>query len=261
MIDIKQIRQAYSGNLHQFDRSLFREYLQYQILTILFSHALSRKLSFLGDSCLRIVYNLPRFSEDLDFDNDKLTEDEFKTLSIFLQKELEKIGYEVEIKIISHQAFHCYIKFPKLLFANKLSSQKYEKILIKIDSFDQEVEYKTDLFILDKFEFFTQIKVTPKSVILSQKLWTITQRNRLKGRDFFDIMFLLQTTKPDLAFLQAKFGKKSLEEIVRQIISLLNDVDWKLLVNDVKPFLLNPKQTKKIEYFLQFLEQELLKNT
>lgn len=257
MLDIATIKQHYPNNLHRFDRGLLREYLQFQILAILFTHPLSKKLSFLGETCLRIVHGLPRFSEDIDFDNKNLSEQEFKEISLFLEKELEKRGYIVETRVVAKGAFHCHIKFPPLLYNQGITNQKYEKILIQVDTFDQEVEYETEIFILDKFEFFTQIVTTPKETILSQKLWTITQRPRLKGRDFFDIMFLLQNTQPDLAFLKSKFGEKDLPNITNDILLYLKDTNWNQVVKDVKPFLLKQEDAEKIQLFPQYLKQKL----
>lgn len=65
--------------------------------------------------------------------------------------------------------------------------------------------YADSNFSLNKFDVFKQIRVTPKSIILSQKLCTITQQSRAKGRDYYDILFLLQNRKPDMGFLTPKF--------------------------------------------------------
>ena len=100
MLDIATIKQAYDKGLHLFDRSLLREYLQYQILAIIFDHPVGRKLSFLGGTCLRIVYNLPRFSEDIDFDNKNLSQEEFKTVGDYIKKELEKFPAEVRQDVV-----------------------------------------------------------------------------------------------------------------------------------------------------------------
>lgn len=258
MLDINQIKKSYNKKFHIFERGLLREYLQYQILSIIFNHPLSQKLSFLGGTCLRIVYQLPRFSEDIDFDNKNLTENEFKALGKYLQKELEKRGFVIELKFVTKKAFHCYIKFPELLYKHGISPQKKEKILIQVDTFDQNINYNSTIFILNKFEFFNQVRITPKDIILSQKLWTITQRSRLKGRDFFDIMFLLQTTKPNLLFLQTKFRKKTLQLIIDTILKSIKNADYDQLTKDVQKFLLNSNDAKKIKLFPNFLKQELV---
>ncbi len=179
MIDLSQIRQSYPQSLQQFDRGLLREYLQYQILALIFDHPVSEKLSFLGGTCLRIVHGLPRFSEDIDFDNKDLTEAAFQELSEYLERELELRGLQVEMRFVSKAALHCHIKFPGILHEQGLSGHTQEKILIQVDTFDQGVIYEPDTYILNRFEFFEQISVTPAAVILSQKLWTITQLSRL----------------------------------------------------------------------------------
>lgn len=257
MIDFSQIQKQYPNTLHRFERGMLREYLQYQILSLIYKHSIGRKLSFLGGTNLRIVHNLPRFSEDIDFDNKNLTEKDFQTLSLYLGKELEKLGYEVEIKVINKGVFRLDIKFPHLLFTHGLSPLEEEKILIQVDSFDQGIVYHPEVFVLNKFEFFDQILVTPKSVILSQKLWTITQRKRFKGRDFFDIMFLLQHTQPDLDFLEAKFSSRDLEVVKSLIFEHLKKANFDELAVDVKPFLHTPQDSEKIKLFEQFLDQQL----
>jgi predicted nucleotidyltransferase component of viral defense system len=257
MLTIDDIKSSYPESLHTFSRSLIREYLQYQILTILFQHTNSRKLSFLGGTCLRVIYGLPRFSEDIDFDNKDLSFQEFSELAEYLATELQARGYVVENRLINQTAFYCYIKFPELLYKQGLSPLKEEKILIQIDTFDQGVQYKPEIFILNKFEFFQQILHTPKSIILSQKLWTITRRERLKGRDFYDIMFLLQNTRPDISFLKEKFGTESLSEIKDKIIDHLKYANFDSLLKDLRPFLQKPEEAEKIKFFKGFLEQEL----
>ncbi|MBD3329511.1 nucleotidyl transferase AbiEii/AbiGii toxin family protein [Candidatus Dojkabacteria bacterium] len=255
MLSIQEIKNQYPTDLHKFDRGLLREYLQYQILGIIFSHKIGLKLSFLGGTCLRIVHKSKRFSEDLDFDNKNLTLHEFKELSNYIKRKLELLGYTVELKEFRKLAFHCYIKFPKLLFKEGLSPLEKEKVLIHLDTFDQGVNYKSGRFILNKFDIFDQILTTPKEIILSQKLWTITQRKRAKGRDFYDIMFLFQNTKPDISFLKVKFGTDDRDLIKEEIINHCNGFNWDYLVNDVSPFLQTNEDAEKIRLFPKFLEQ------
>jgi predicted nucleotidyltransferase component of viral defense system len=259
MISLAEIKKFYPSDIHRFDRGLLREYLQYLILNIIFSHKIGRKLSFLGGTCLRIVYGSKRFSEDLDFDNKDLSDKEFEILSNFVGNELRKVGLEVEIKIVNKAAFHCNIKFPNLLQKNNLSGYTEEKILIQVDSFDQNVSYQTENYVLNKFDIIKPITVTPKSVILAQKLWTITNRARAKGRDFYDIVFLLQNTKPDELFLTEKFGTNNLSEIKTKILEYINNLDFEALANDVKPFVTLDSDLNKIHHFREFFEQTSLK--
>ncbi len=54
-------------------RAILREYLQVKILDILYQEKMSLKLYFVGGTSLRLLHGLDRFSEDLDFDTDHLS--------------------------------------------------------------------------------------------------------------------------------------------------------------------------------------------
>ena len=118
MISIRQIEQAYPERLRGFKRNILREYLQYKILEIIFNSGLAHRLSFLGGTALRIVHENNRFSEDLDFDNFKLSENDFMRLTKEIQNGLQKEGYDVEIRAVMKSAFRCYVKLPQVLFDN-----------------------------------------------------------------------------------------------------------------------------------------------
>src|SRR3989338_750520 len=66
-------------------RGILREYLQTLILSEIYNQKISSKLSFIGGTSLRLIRNLNRFSEDLDFDNlganDIQLEDAFQNVS------------------------------------------------------------------------------------------------------------------------------------------------------------------------------------
>lgn len=258
MISFEEIKKFYPSDVHKYDRGLLREYLQYLILSIIFSHKIGRKLTFLGGTCLRIVYGSKRFSEDLDFDNKNLTDEEFTLLSQYIAKKLEKLGLGVEISIVNKGAFRCKIKFPNLLHENKMSGYDEEKILIQVDTFDQQINYATESFVLNKFDITKLITITPKPIILAQKLWTITNRARAKGRDFYDIIFLIQNTKPDKEFLAVKFGTNDLSAIKIKIMDYLETLDFEKLASDVKPFILVDSDIDKIRYFKKLFEQTSL---
>lgn len=255
MLSIEEIKKQYPSDIHKFERGMLREYLQFLILEIIFSSKISTKLSFLGGTCLRIVHGIKRFSEDIDFDNKELSSDEFSSLARIIEKELRNQGFDVETSVTEKKAIHCHIKFSNILFENKLSDIKSEKIDIQIDTFDQGYEYESELYLLNKFNVFKQIRVTPKEIILSQKLWTITQRSRAKGRDYYDIIYLLQNSRPDMGFLNLKFGTFNWYDAREKILDGIKDVDLDLLVKDVEPFLIDIKESEKIKQFRDYLKQ------
>ena len=82
MLNLNEILPFYPEPLRVHREFILREYLQHKILQLIFDipeHA--QKLCFLGGTALRIVHGNERFSEDLDFDNSGLTEDQFDVIS------------------------------------------------------------------------------------------------------------------------------------------------------------------------------------
>lgn len=255
MLNLTQIEKHYPEYLRPFKKNILREYLQYKILEIIFNSELSYKLSFLGGTALRIVYGNARFSEGLDFDNFNLDREDFKRLANEIETGLKRLGYNVEIRNIFKDAFHCHIKFPKLLFENELSGFVSEKMVIQIDTEPHNFSYKPDRKILNKFDVFSTIFTTPSDILLAQKIYAVLNRKRAKGRDFFDIIFLLQNTKPNYNYLKLKIGVEDPRELKKNLIAHISGLNFKNIVKDVEPFLFNPDSSKKIELFGEYLSQ------
>lgn len=257
MLSINEIQSYYPKELQTFKRFILREYLQYKILEIIFENEYAHKLSFLGGTCLRIVHQQQRFSEDLDFDNFDLTESEFQEIAAFIKQQLTKLGYEVEIRNVIKGTFHCYIKFPELLFQEKLSGHAHEKILIQLDTEPHHFAYKPETHILNKFDVFTPVFTVPKELLLAQKFYTVMNRKRNKGRDFFDIVFLLgQGVKPNYEYLDVKLGINNQAQLKEAILNKCRMLDMQEMANDVAPFLFHPKAVKKVLFFEDYMKGE-----
>ena len=259
MLSLEEIKPYYPESLQIYERFILREYLQYKILEIIFETRYENKLAFLGGTCLRIIHGNNRFSEDLDFDNFNLSMNDFNRITEIVEIELERLGYEVEIRNVKMGAYHCYIRFPELLYNEGLTNHMEEKILIRLDTESHEFDYKPDQPILNKFDVFTQINATPKGLLLAQKFYAVLNRKRNKGRDFFDIVFLLgQGQVPNYEYLHAKIGIQSPDELRNRIIDKCSSLNMKEMATDVKPFLFNPKDEKKIILFPEYIEQAKL---
>ena len=68
-------------------RRVLTEYLQAEILAVVFNSKFGSHLSFLGGTCLRFIHKIERFSEDLDFDLIKGGLD-YEALAGFIGKKL-----------------------------------------------------------------------------------------------------------------------------------------------------------------------------
>ncbi len=253
MLPLSEIQTYYPVHLHHRGEFLLREYLQFKILELLFESAYAFKFSFLGGTCLRIVHNNNRFSEDLDFDNFDLTEEDFDAVSVLLIKGLEQQGFRVEMRNVMAGAYHCYIRFPGLLYESGLSGHRDAKIRINLDTESQGFSFVPESFFLNRFDVFTSIRCTPIDILLSQKLVAMTQRRRPQGRDFFDAVFLFSKTAPNFGYLDNKLQISDPKALKTYLLEISQKFDFKELAKDVQPFLFEPRDIKRVELFPEYI--------
>lgn len=259
MLTFPNIAAAFPPHLQAFQKNMLREYLQYKILAALFSSDKGNKFSFLGGTALCLLHGNTRFSEDLDFDNVGVSVEEFEQLGEHLREEMQKEGFETEIRSVYKGAFRLYIRFPKVLYDAGLSPLMEEKILIQIDTVPHNYAYEPEVMILNKFDVFTSVKTTPKNILLAQKYYAACNRKRAKGRDFFDIVFLhgLGVT-PDYGYLQKNIGVANAAELRGYVEKYMADLDFEILAKDVEPFLFSPKDKQKVSMFPLFFKNAVL---
>lgn len=259
MLTLSEIENNYPENLRGYKRFILREYLQHKLLQIIFDSEYANQFCFLGGTCLRIVHGNTRFSEDLNFDNFQMKENIFEELSVVLKKQLEKEGYIVEIKMVFKGAYHCYIKFPEILYKEGLSGHREERILIQLDTEPQHFNFVPDKYILNRFDVFTQIFITPLDILLAQKFYAICNRDRNKGRDFFDVVFLLSLIdKPNYDYLQLKLNVSNSAQLKDRILDRCSKISMDEMAKDVAPFLFDSKDIKKVTLFPELIKQARL---
>ncbi|MCK4678930.1 MAG: nucleotidyl transferase AbiEii/AbiGii toxin family protein [Bacteroidales bacterium] len=256
MLNLDQIKSYFPESLHGFERFMVREFLQYKILEVLYDSPVANKMAFIGGTALRMIYENNRFSEDLDFDNFDLSKEEFDNLTNRIKKKIELEGYQIETNNIYKEAFHCIIRFPGILLNLGLSGYREEKIMIRLDTESQHFDFKPQWKLLNKFDVFTQIAVTPPDILLSQKLYAIINRKRNKGRDFYDVVFLLgKSIKPNFNYLCLKLNISNRNELKQRLKEKLSEIDFQEMANDVRPFLFNTNDVKKVISFKEYILQ------
>jgi len=256
MIELHEIKKFYPRELHIHERFLLKEYLQHKILELIFESDYAERLVFIGGSCLRLFHNHQRFSEDLDFDNFKLSVGEFDQLAEFVKQNLEILGYQVEIKQVIKGAYHCHIKFPKLLLKTGLSGYAEEKILIQLDTEDQDFDFTPEMRFLTKFNVFSSVFIAPDSLLLAQKFYAVLNRKRTSGRDFYDIVQLLsREVKPDYNFLDQKICVNNGSDLKEVLNIHCKQLEMTKLARELEPFLINRNDTKQLLHFEQFINQ------
>lgn len=255
MLDLEQIEKFYNENVRVFKRNILREYLQYKILETIFDSNEGREISFMGGTALRIIHSSGRFSEDLDFDNRGISKEEFPELAGKIKRSLELEGYKVELKNSTDGVFRSYIKIKEILYKYGLSQHPAEKLTIQLDMEPQDFEYNPDKKIINKFDIFIRGNIVPLDILLAQKITAIFTRPRAMGRDFYDTIFLLGQTKPNIKYLHDKLKINDYAELKKKLIRKIRNLDFKKLAEDINPFLINPKDKKRVLLFKEYIKE------
>lgn len=255
MLTLEQIREYFPEQVVKRNpRGILVEYLQYELLDSLFKLKEAAFLSFIGGTAIRMLQQSPRFSEDLDFDNFGLTFGQFEEALQKACRDMKAKGFLVEYRTVEQKAYHCYLKFPEILYKSGISSHASEKILIRIDTEPKERFYKPQMYLLNKFTLYRQILTAPPSILLSQKMMTVLQRKREKGRDLFDVSILMGVAEPDFEYM-AGYLSLGKEEIIDQFTRKVEELDLKFLAKDVEPFLFSPEQKERVLTFREYWRQ------
>jgi predicted nucleotidyltransferase component of viral defense system len=258
MIQIEQIRVYFPAQIREnsiYNKLILKEYFQLMILDYLSSTPSIQKMVFIGGTNLRLVKGIDRFSEDLDFDCKNMSKDEFIELTNGVIQFLERSGLRVEVKDKESSkltAFRRNIYFPELLLDLGLSGHKEERFLIKVENQDQGIVYPPVISNIRGCGFFFPFPVPPSGVLCSMKIAAMLARS--KGRDFYDLMFLLSQSKPDYDFLSKRCGIHDLQEFKQATANLLNTIDLKKKQKDFEHLLFNRANSEKILRFGAFVD-------
>ena len=253
MIDIEYIRSFFPPIIacqSRFDRYMLKEYLQLQILDYLTTTSYINKISFIGGTNLRIVQGIDRFSEDLDFDCKDLSEEEFMTMTDSVVNYLRNSNIDVETRDKPNPrltAFRRNLYFPQMLLNLGLTGHRDERLLLKIETQNQGVAYQPIVVNINKMGFFFSIQVPPLDVLCAMKFSAILSRQ--KGRDFYDTIFLLSKTNPNMDFLHAKTGISTMKELKNAMKNRLLEIDLNEKKRDFVHLLFNESNAERILKF------------
>jgi len=255
VLSFENLLSEYPVHLRQFDRAILREYLQYKILEIISDSDIGSKLFFIGGTAIRILYDSQRFSEDLDFDNVNLTDEEFYQAVNYIKERLELLGFEVDLDASKNKTiYHYKIRFPGIYHKYKLSGHKEETIMIKVDSEKQKFDYLPETKLLNKFEVLTSIKTPAKDVLLSMKMNAFFDREQ--GRDIYDIIFMSSKTKPNYDFLAEKHSITNSQQLKERLLERYSELDQVKMISRLKEFLFIDQGKKYIDLFPQFVKDQ-----
>ena len=232
-------------------RKLVREYLQARILQAMQRACAMSSLAFQGGTCLRFLYALPRYSEDLDF---ALEQDrERYDLASYLQAVQEALvaeQYRVELRFREHRTVHSgLVRFPGLLHEVGLSPHASEVLAVKIEVDTNPPDGADTDVSLARRHVLLRLRHHDQATLLAGKLHAVLQRGYTKGRDLYDLIWYLSDPDwpaPNLDLLNAALrqsgwqqGMVSAETWRAAVRQRLDTMDWQQAASDVGKFLEN----------------------
>lgn len=230
-------------------RNLVREYLQARILGAIQKAGGMIPLAFHGGTALHFLYQLGRFSEDLDFalegDWDQY---DFNTYLDQIERELLPEGYVIDFNVKSEKTVQsAFVRFQTLLFELGLSPHENEIMSIKMEvdtNPPQGAGLETTVIRRHKV---LHLQHHDRASLLAGKIHAILQRPFQKGRDLYDLVWYLSDPawpEPNLTLLNNALDQTGWEGDPlrtstwrREVREKLDSVNWRAAREDVEPFL------------------------
>ena len=208
MIELRQL-QKHAEKQQTTLNNVVREYFQHLFLAYLYQENASEGLLFKGGTALRIVWQSPRFSEDLDFNGIKLTMAKIETLMETTLAKIEQEGVVTDIEE-SKKTSGGYLA----IFGFK-TQDHHSRIQVEISLREARGEKSAvSLIQSDLIVPYTLVHLQ-EDLLVGEKIQACI--TRAKPRDFYDIYFMLRSR---MAFKKAfeqdkKLKAKILEAIER----------------------------------------------
>ena len=185
--------------LPETKRILLKQALQSHVLDFIYNHPQYRRLNFYGGTCLHVVYDLNRLSEDLDFDN--MAGTDLSALADDLAGLFRKVQTPAEVKSQrgENQILRLTVKLP-ILNQLGLSIHPNEALHLKVEISHHRqtaVLQNTPVFYLGRSfvpsHFSLETMMAGKMLACLERNF---QRGRegafIKGRDYYDLLWFLQ---------------------------------------------------------------------
>ena len=236
------------GMPHTKNRGILREYLQILILKELYKTEFGKKLYFTGGTYLRLVHNLKRFSEDLDFNSNEITKTKFENLLKRVRIELKKSGINSQVKFAHWDNIYVSkLIFPEVeKFYNIIS--KYSKkggIVIKVETNNFKSRIKSKIQLISGFGEFFPCMCTDESVLFADKIDAFNKKSR--ARHLYDIIFMLSNNYSiDRSILKNLGIKQCPMEVIFERINKFSKTELKKQAEILRPFLFEESEANLI---------------
>lgn len=237
-------------------RGILREYLQSKFIAELYGKNESKNLVFVGGTSLRLLRDMPRFSEDLDFDNHGLEQKVVVGLIEDVVDVFKKEDFKVELKTVARgEKTYFELKFLDLLKDLGITTNDKEKLKIKID-YANYWQLETETVLMNKYGFVEQVVTNKLSEILQQKLTAYSERKQVQPRDMYDVVWIF--SQQPLLFETKEIKRLNLAGLFENAVRRFEKAGvTQQMKNRLRPFLFSEEEVQKLEMFEQVIKQAL----
>jgi predicted nucleotidyltransferase component of viral defense system len=235
--------------------NVLREYIQNEILFILQTSGFSDHSYFVGGTALRFLYGTRRFSEDLDFSaGGTWRKRDLGALAAGLSKELAKSGYTVEVPFKDEKTVaRASVRLGGILQEAALSRRRGQVLAVNIEIDKNPPAGWTEERTIVNLHFPVLLRHYDKPSLFAAKIAAFLTRPYTKGRDVYDLIWYRskwQDLRPNLTLLKnALAQKRTAATMITErswtgvVAAKAADLDWNEVVQDVLPFLEDPRET------------------
>jgi predicted nucleotidyltransferase component of viral defense system len=232
----------------QMRLNYLREQLQRIILTALHEAGAFRRIAFVGGTCLRIVYGLPRYSEDLDFSLIDCSGYDFVSFLKKVETKLNAIGFEHTIKVNTKNIVHvAQIGFPQIRSMVGENPMADAKLTIKVEVDTNPPSGWQTVQHIQRSDFgLTALVSYDLASLFSGKLHALCCRKYTKGRDWYDLVWYLTRqppAEPNLGLLSKAVAQTEGDAAWEggiwrsRLLLRLEQLDFDAVKQDIAPFI------------------------
>ncbi len=244
---IEVIKQQFKPGMSENDRlNSTREFLQILCLKIMSEQRIFDHCAFVGGTSLRVLFDLRRFSEDLDFSLIEQRGYDFKQINEKIIKSFHLYGLPVETKVRMEGNIHnLMMKFSGLLKDLGLSGLPGQKLSIKLEvDINPPAGWQIKNTVVNKLYMFNIAHYDLPS-LYAGKLHACLFRKFTKGRDCYDFVWYMgRKIKPNFLFLNNAIQQTqhvnleiNEENFKKFLLEYIQRLDFDAVKKDVERFL------------------------
>jgi predicted nucleotidyltransferase component of viral defense system len=235
-------------------RTKLKEALQEYVLEFVYNHPTYRDFLFTGGTCLRLLYGLPRLSEDLDFDVEGTVDAQAfaDDVQAHVQRSLHYSNMQTKV---TGNGMSVFLKFPVLKQLGLVhSSSDSPTLFLRCDlALEQAGLYGDQRAPISTARTMFFVRAYDLPTLFGNKLAAfigrvyqkgVTQTVPFKGRDVFDLVWFLQQSQrqnwrltPNWPRVLAVLKARTPEDVLRDAAEKAAGLKPAEVAVDLRPFI------------------------